>query len=488
VLLGHLELVVDLIFLLAVPAAFLGALRFLRRICSGPWAPLWGGAAYAMALVVSGSLSQGRIGTVVGAAVLPLLATAALGLGARVPSESGHSPEIRRWRAAWRTAFFTGLLIAFVPPAMVVLLLLAVFAVVSGFLRLRSRELVVVVVVPILLILPWAVATLSVPGAWLVEAGRAAALPADPTFWDLVLGRTGGVIEAPAWIGIGLPIAALVAFVRPDTRQKVLAAWAVVLAAATVLAATSRVPVTLPGVPVDFRPWPGFLLILIQGGFVVAAAIAADGAVKLISEASFTWRQPVAAITCAAAIAAPLLGAGWWLTRVDDGPLQRAQTTELPTYIKELAQGTDLVGVLRITGGPRYGIEYQLLRSGPQRLGDDGVLALTGTDRKFRALVERLLSTARPGDAALLASYGVKYVFAPAPVAGVVSGGFDAAPGFAPGSEPRSNTRTWIVQKAPSLKGIDHSRSYVRPFLVAISVIALLVSLVLAAPDRRRRR
>ncbi|MET3963005.1 GT2 family glycosyltransferase [Marmoricola sp. OAE513] len=486
-LLGKAELVVVAVFVLAVPVAFLGALRFLRRICTGPWAPLWGAATFALMPVVSGAVSQGRLGTVVGAAVLPYLVTAALGLVVTVPSESGHTPEVRRWRSAWRTAVLAGLLIAFVPPALIVLALLLLFAVISGLLQPRSRELVVVLVVPVLLVLPWAIATLSVPGAWLVEAGRAAALPSSPTFLDLVLGRSAGVIEAPAWFGVGLPLAALLAFLRPDTRPRVLQAWAVVLASATVLAATSRVPVTLPGVPVDFRPWPGFLLILVQGGFIVAAAIAADGAVKLFSEASFTWRQPVAALTCAAALAAPVLATGWWLARVDEGPVQRSATTELPTYIKELALDTNEVGVLRITGGLQSGIEYQLLRSGPQRLGDDGVLALTEPDRRFRALVERLLSTARTDDADLLASYGVRYVYAPAPVAGVVSGGLDAAPGFLDASAPAPGSRTWAVQPDPSLKGVDSDRALTRPLWVAVSVLTLITALVLAAPDRRRR-
>ena len=63
-----------------------------------------------------------------------------------------------------------------------------------------------------------------------------------------------------------------------------------------------------------------FLLVVIQGGFVVAAAIAADGAVKQFSTASFTWRQPVAAITCAGAILVPLLGgAGYALVRDPQG-------------------------------------------------------------------------------------------------------------------------------------------------------------------------
>jgi hypothetical protein len=361
------------------------------------------------------------------------------------------------------------------------------FAVVGGFAEERKRELLIITLVPLVLVLPWAIGTLRAPGAWLVEGGRAAALPADPSLWDLVLGRTGGVIEAPGWLAVGLPIAAVVAFLRADTRAKVLQVWVVILAAVAVLAATSRVPVSLPGVPVEFRPWPGFLLILIQAGFVVAAAIAADGSVKLTSEADFTWRQPVAAVTVTLALLVPVLGAGWWLAHGGDGPMQRSETTELPTYMRELADGKSTSAVLRITGGLEHGLEYQVLRSGVQRLGDDGTLAMTDPDPRFRRLVERLLSGADDGDATLLASYGVKYVYAPAPVADVVSGAFDAANGFGSASAPLRE-RAWVLQVKPSMSAVADTQAWLRPAWVATCLVGWLVCAVLAAPERKRRR
>lgn len=493
---NHPELVIDLIFLLAVPISFLGGLGFLRRISDGTWAPLWGAATFALLPVLSGAVGQGRIGTVVGAAVLPWLARAALGLGAEPDAEADAGTAegdptptagVRRWRAAWRTALLAGLLISFVPPAWLVLVLLAIFAAVGGFAEGRTRELLIITLAPLVLVLPWAIGTFGAPGAWLVEGGRAAALPAEPGLFDLILGRTGGLIEAPAWIAIGLPIAAVAAFLRSDTRARVLQVWVVILAAAAVLAATSRVPVSLPGVPVEFRPWPGFLLILIQAGFVVAAAIAADGAVRQVSDASFTWRQPVAAVTLALALAAPVLGTGWWLSHGGDGPMHRSNAAGLPTYMRELGDNSKTSAVLLITGGLERGLEYQVLRSGVKRLGDDGALSVTDPDPRFRALVERLLSTAVEGDDALLASYGVKYVYAPAPVADVVSGGFDAANGFGSASAP-VHARAWVVQHPPTLDSVASAKARLRPAWVAVCLIGWLVGAVLAAPERKRRR
>jgi hypothetical protein len=482
-LLGHAGLVVVLLFVLAVPLSFVGALRFLRRVTVRPWAPLWGAAAYALLPVVSGSVAQGRLGTVAGAVVLPWLAAAALGLG-----DQGPDASTRRWRAAWRTALLAGLLVSFVPPAWLVMAVVAVLAAVAGAVRGRVREVLVVLTLPLLLVLPWAVATLAVPGAWLVEAGRVGALPIDVDLLDLLLGRTAGPGEAPVWLGVGLPLAGLVAFLRRDTRARVLRVWVVILAAAVVLAVEARMPVSLPGVPVELRPWPGFLLLLMQAGYVVAAVIAADGAVKVASESSFGWRQPVAAVATLAALAAPFLGAAWWVAHGDDGPLVRAEPRGLPTYMQELAAGTDTAGVLVIRGGLRRGIEYDVLRSGVHRLGDDAVLALTAPSNRFADLVTRLLSSARPQDAAALASYGVKYVYAPAPVAASVSGGLDSANGFGGASAPGRGSRAWVVQQRTTLDSLDSERDPLRRVWVLANVLALVTGLVLAAPERRRRR
>jgi hypothetical protein len=255
-----------------------------------------------------------------------------------------------------------------------------------------------------------------------------------------------------------------------------------------VLAAEARMPVSLPGVPVEFRPWPGFLLLLMQAGFVLAAVIAADGAVKIASGASFGWRQPLAAVATVAALAAPVAGAVWWVGHGDDGPLVRAEPRDVPTYMQELATGKDTSAVLVLTGGLRQGIEYRVLRSGVQQLGDDGVLALTAPSRPFGDLVGRLISSAGPDDAARLASYGIRYVYAPAPVSARVIGGLDSAPGFGGASAPGRGSRAWVVQGHTSLASLDHDRAVLRPVWVVVDVLALVTCLVLAAPDRRRRR
>ena len=111
----------DVLFLLAVPLAALGAYRFLLRVTSSLPMSLWGAVAYGVLPVVSGSVQQGRLGTVAGTLVLPWLAHSALFLG------PAHDQDRRR-RAAWRTALWLALLTAFVPTAWLLALVVGVVA------------------------------------------------------------------------------------------------------------------------------------------------------------------------------------------------------------------------------------------------------------------------------------------------------------------------------------------------------------------------
>ena len=96
VLAGSASLAVDVLVLGSVPLAGLGALRLLRQVTGSTAAAVWGAVSYAVLLATSGALAQGRIGTLVAAALLPWLAASARHL----LSESAD----RRRRATWRTA------------------------------------------------------------------------------------------------------------------------------------------------------------------------------------------------------------------------------------------------------------------------------------------------------------------------------------------------------------------------------------------------
>ncbi|MCW2759544.1 MAG: glycosyltransferase family 2 protein, partial [Nocardioidaceae bacterium] len=431
VALGHASWVVGAVMLLGVPLAALSALRFLRRVTDGTVAPYAGAVLYALLPVLSGAVSQGRFGTVAGTILVPFVATSALGLRRADPDP--------RWRAAWRTALGLALLTAFAPSSWLVALLLVVGALVLGFARDRTiwkapsmwaAPLVVLVAVPVLL-LPWFVGALGSPGAFLVEAGRAF-VPGlgggTPTAVDLLLGRSGGPGQAPAWLGVPLVVLGLLAGLRADTRPMVIRAWTVSASAAVVLAGTAYVTVRLPGIDGGFRTSTGLLQVVVGAGLVTAAVVAAEGLRERMSLGTLVSRGLVTA-GVAAALVAVGGSVAWWVATGVAKPLERGPVESVPTYMSDLSSTDPANGVLVLRGGRATGVTYQVLRDGPLPLGDDAIAALTKPDHRLTDLVARLLTDPQGGDARALASYGVAYVYAPAPTAAKVSSAFDAGEG-----------------------------------------------------------
>ncbi len=469
-----------MLFVLVVPLAMLSAHRFTRRVMPGRWAPLWAAVTYSLVPVLSGSVQQGRIGTVAATILLPFVATSALGLTS--PASD------RRARAIWRTALWAGVLVAFVSPAFfLILLLLPATPYLTGRPADWSR-LLAIPATSMLLVLPWLVGTWREPGAWLVEAGRAGAVRVQPEAFELLLGRSGGPGSAPWWMAVGLPLAAVVALIRPDTRRRVSAVWLVVASAAVLLLGMSYARVELPGLVGPIRPWAGFFTLVIQAGFVVAAGIAAAGAIRVASEASFGWRQVVAALAVVSALAAPALGAFWWVTQGERGPLNRDAPASLPTYMSDLSVSNDRSAVLVLRGGNNGAeLRYRVLRNGTLRVGDDGVLALTPERTDVTSSIGRLLAGSDQGVAERLGSYGIRYVFAPPPVSPGVSGALDAADGFSGASAPRSSSRAWRVDGKAASSALSPGGGGVHPILLLAQLVAIVAAVVLALPGRRRR-
>ncbi len=477
-LLGQAGAVTWLLFVFTVPLAFWGATRLLRRFIDGRPTMYWAAAAYALLPVVSGAVSQGRLGTVVVTLLAPWLVGAAL----RLADPVAHV----RSRAIWRTALGSALAACFYPPAWLVVPMVLVVTAGRDARRYLSTWWPVLVAPPVLL-LPWWWDALAHPGVLLLEAGRAGVVIFDPSPWELLGGRLGGLGQAPMWFGWGLFVAGVIAVLRPDTRARVARAWQVALLCAVVVLVSSLVEVTLPGVTGAMRASGGPALMVAQGAVIVAVALAADGLLPVVSAGNFTWRQPVAAVAVVSAVAMVVLGAGWWVVGGTPGPLHRGPVSTAPVYMADLAASRPDGATLVVRGGPDESgpapVTYEVLRADALRLGDDGIAALTAPDRDLTALVQRVLG----GDdqAGLeLASYGVAYVHAPAPVSDAVAGAFDATDGFTAASGSGTRDRAWRITTRPDLSAVQHHAPGWHYLLITIQALALIGLLVLAAPGR----
>jgi hypothetical protein len=419
----------------------------------------------------------------VAAVLLPWLAHAALGFADPVPD--------RRWRAAWRTGVLLAVVTAFTPAAWLLAVLLGGLVVAAAF-RLAPSVMgdrstwgppaVAVGVVPVLLA-PWWLPALArgAGSALLLDAGRVPG-PA-PDGLDLLVGRlsqSGALLGAPWWLGVLVPVLAVLALLPRATRIPVLLTW-------MVAAVTSVVALLLSFVEVDLlagssAAGQGFLLVVLQGSLVVAAAL---GALGLVETGMPSWRRAVAVGVAVAAAAVPVGGLAWFLA-AGQSELDEPLDPDIPAYMVQSSERGPEHGILVIRGSVERGLGYTVRREDGIRLGEDEVVAHSspddGFDERVRALVSRPTTTVVEG----LGDAGIEYVVLPSPADPDVAAALDATGGLEAASAEDRGTRAWLVDQPLSADELDGPRSWLRIGLLVLQAVALVVVLVLCAPTTSR--
>ncbi|MBM9459323.1 glycosyltransferase family 2 protein [Nocardioides sp. zg-536] len=483
-------LLMSALMALSAPLALWGAWRFLRvvgRLATPYGAPrwllLWGSVAWALVPLTSGAWGGGRWGVVVGAAVLPWLAHAALGFV--------DPAAERRWRAAWRTGLALSLLVAFVPPAWLLCLVLSVVLVgaaarvVPGLLRDRSLWLppLAALAVPLVVLAPWWLPSVLEGGAaaTLLDVGRWPT--AATTGWDLLAGRFGD-LGAPAWVGLVLPLLALGALVPPATRVPVVLCWLVAAVTALVAVPLALVSVELPG-GTEQQPGLGAVLLVLHGAWLSAALL---GALSLRDLAGRP--RPMQALLLlggVVALLAPLVGLVWFAGWGGDD-LEQEQGSDVPVYMEQRAADAPENGVLVLRGSVADGLRYTVYRGDGLRVGEDEVAALTPEDEAATEAIAALVTSPDVDAVETLRELGIRYVVQPAPVDGSVATRLDATSGLEQASAPRG-TRAWEVAPAPDAFDSEPGWwGWGRWLLLLVQAGAVCVLVVLSLPPLRRSR
>jgi len=477
---------VSLLLLLAVPASAWGAWRFLRvtgrlvRTAGAPrWVILWGTATYALVPVVAGGWADGRLGVVVPAVLLPWLAHAALGFADPVPD--------RRWRAAWRSGVLLAVVTAFSPAAWLFavvlggLVVMIALRLVPGLRSDRSSwgpPAVALGAVPVLLA-PWWLPALThgAGSALLLDAGRVPGPAANGL--DLLAGRLGD-LGAPWWLGVVVPVLAVLALLPRPTRIPVLVAWLVAAVAATLALLLSLLDLDL--LAGSSPAGQGFLLVVLQAALVVAASLGALGLVKADMPA---WRRTVAVAVAAAAAAVPAGGLVWFLAQGQTG-LDEPLDPDIPAYMVQSAERGPEHGILVVRGSTEDGLDYLVRREDGIRLGEDEVLAHSTADPGFDGQVRSLVSRPTAAVVTGLGEAGIEYVVLPAPADPDVAAALDATGGLEAASAEDRDTRAWQVTAPLSGDQLDGPRSWLRVLLLVVQAGAVVAVLVLCAPTTSR--
>ncbi len=488
---GSPSVVVTAVFVLVVPLGLWGAWRFLRvagRLASRAGSPrlviLWGAATYALVPVVSGAWGDGRLGTVVVAALLPWLAHAALGFADPEPD--------RRWRAAFRTGLLLAVGSAFAPGLWFFALLLglvvtgAAAAVVRSALQDRSAwgpPATALGLVPLLLLPWWLPALLHGAGQALVlETGRLPVAAVDS--WDLLTGRVGD-LGGPSWLGAVLAVLALLALLPRATRIPVLVCWIVAAVAAVTAAVWGAF--TLDLAATSTPAGLGFLVVVVQGAFVVAASLGGQELGRQLASGLPAWRRAGAAVLAVGAAVVPVAGLGWFVAGGHDR-LDETAGEGIPAYMVLSSMEGPGHGILVVRGDVRHGLTYSVRRGDGVTLGEDEIVGLTAEDTGFTRTVRTLVSRPTPAVVDTLGKDGIEYVVLPSPADGDVAATLDATGGLVQASAEDRSTRAWRVNRPLSASAVDGPRSWLRIGLLVLQGLAIVVVAVLCAPTSERRR
>ena len=451
---GKPWLAVDVILLGCVPLAGVTAFLAVRRVTRSTPVRVWAAASYALLPVATGTIAAGRLGTAVVFVLLPVIAL----LAGRMLTQPGR----RARRAAWATGLTIAVAAAFVPLVWVVALIavLALIAVRPAM----WRNLTIVAVVPVVLLLPWAVQVASNPSALLLEVGlqqpglAARDLPAR----SLILLSPGGPGLPAVWVTAGIVFAALAALLLSRRRILMLAGWGVALTGFLVAVAVSRIMVTPAAGGSAVSAWPGVALLIAAMGLLIAGVTAGEALLRSDRADDGTpgggqkggpraLRGMGVAVLAAVACSAPVLVAASWVATGVRGPVSPVAGPVVPAVISASPE-SDLQRrtlVLRSDGSQ---VSYALLRGASPSLGDADLAPVPAAQRALGVTVAALVAP-NGGEAVdqgqQLAQFDIGFVLLPAPVNQNLARLLDGVAGLQPLSAT-SAFDVWRVSGLPA--------------------------------------
>jgi GT2 family glycosyltransferase len=418
VLAGKPWLAIDVLLIGCVPLAGLTAMLAVRKVTTSAAVRAWVAVTYGLLPVATGVVASGRFGTAVGFVLLPLIVSQA---GRMV---AGPGP--RATRAAWATGLLAAIASAFVPLLWVILLIGGVLAAI-GFRTTRRgllRNLLIAVLTPPVLLLPWSLTLLSHPARLFLEAG----LPQQgtPIFGlpakSLMLLSPGGPGVPPYWVTGGLIAVAFAALFAGRRRMVIIAGWGFALTGLLAAVVVSHL-VVQPDDGSRIAVWAGLPVALAAIGLLLAAAAGADALGRLLAGAQgwraiLSGRGPWAGLLGLIAFSTPVLAAVTWLSNGIAGPVHTVSNPVVPELVTVAAGEARQLRTLVLRSEHGH-ISYLLLRGPSPSLGD---AALTPPPDAQRALSKTVSALTTPNgglaadQAQLLADFDVGFILVQSPV------------------------------------------------------------------------
>jgi GT2 family glycosyltransferase len=460
VLLGKPWLAVMALLLGCVPLAGLTAYIAARRIVpdapppAGPARPYgprlqvpapvirsWAAVTYALLPVATGAVSAGRIGTAVVMVLLPLIGLQAI----QILNPRGPDRVRRAGRAAWATALLLAVAMAFMPLAWVLAVIVGTLiwtaygpTVPGGRRGARAagqgatatvlrRNLLIALIVPPLLLLPWVIGLFLHPSRFLLEIGLNRAEIVDerlPALSILAL-NPGGPGTPELWTTAGLLALGLGALLLRQRRAAVLGGWMLALFGLLIAVLASAVTVT-KGADTAVA-WPGVPLAFAAAGVLVAAIVIVQRAMAALAGRRLLPRV-AGALMLVAALSTPVLAAAAWVAAGGRGPLAAVDEDAIPAFVGVTGDAAVQPRMLVLNRQADGTVSYSVLRGAVPTLGESEIFTTDAAQARLDSLVAGLLAGRGNAESRGLTRMGVHYLLVPDPGRDPLTKVLDSAP------------------------------------------------------------
>jgi hypothetical protein len=411
------------------------ALHLLKKLTQNSWISIPAAFLYAISPVTLAAISTGRLATLVILALAPIVAGSI---------STWETIETVRWRQIFSIALLLSILYAFTLMAFVVALIGLIAISISDYekhAQLANEELyghrfkkrAVVVFVPFIANIPYSLEAIVQPSRFLVEPGIA--IPGGGVV-KTVLGDPGGVL--PIWLVSPILLVLLISLFS-STQARRMAEYGVGLLA--IAAVISSINITTHGNEAATKAWAGPVIAFATLAAICAGTVLLDRLRPTLVLSHIHYRHYLSAFLLFTTIVYGVLASVFSVTTGAQSLVQANRATVMPAFLN--VEGDLKILVLReVASGNQKKIQFFISRGKDISMSDPDV-APDQTDAIAQAALG-LIDGSGITSSTILSEYGIKYVFAKAPIKKEIIRTIDGLGGFTRTSETSAGV-VWQV-------------------------------------------
>jgi GT2 family glycosyltransferase len=440
--LGNASLFVTVLFLVAPLLIMWSALNLLKKLTHNLWISIPAAFLYAISPVALAAISSGRIATLVILALAPFLATSMY---------KWETIETIKWRQVFSIALLLSIIYAFTLMTFIIALIALIVISISDYEKhsqLANEELyahrfkkrAVAVFLPFLINVPYSLEAIVQPSRFLVEPGISIS---GAGVVKTVLGDPGGVL--PIWLVSPILLVLFVSLFS-STQARRMAEYGVGFLA--LAAVVSSLDTTTHGNEGATGAWAGPVVALATLAAICAGTVLLDRLRPTLVLSHVHYRHFLSAFLLFTTIVYGVLASVFSMTTGAQSLVQANRATVMPAFLN--VEGDLKILVLReVTSGDQKKIQFFISRGKDISMSDPDV-APDQTPAIAQAALG-LIDGSGITSSTVLSDYGIKYVFAKAPIRKETIRSIDGLGGFTRTSETSAGVVWQVVEETGRL-------------------------------------